>query len=251
MHRPGAKAHNLDKIVVAIPTSSEKRAFLSGLRHLDARTQGSLAVVQTGVGPNLLSDRVARQLEHARVLVSLGTAGALAPGLQPGDLLLPRSITSGAETFRVADEWRDHWQAALAAAGVQACDLPLLQSEGVIHAVAAKRTLYADSGCVAVDMESGLLARFAAEADVPYLVARVVVDPAERTVPCAAVAAIGQYGGLNIGSLLLALARRPREIAGMMQLSRDFRQAAVTLAKLGLLAGSSAGSLPMQNGGTQ
>jgi len=173
-------------------------------------------------------------MHGAAALVSVGTAGALAPDLCAGDMLLPKSIVSTAGSTPVTSEWREHLQTVLASAGVPACDRPLLQARELIHTVADKRRLYADTGCVAVDMESGLLAKQAALAGIPYIVARVVVDPADRTVPRSAGAVTGRDGNLKPGALLLALAKNPGDAARFLRLARDFRQAAATLRALGI-----------------
>ena len=58
--------------------------------------------------------------EGAAALVSFGLAGGLAPGLRPGDLLLPHLVRStGPASWPVDPVWRERVQARLAAGGIQ------------------------------------------------------------------------------------------------------------------------------------
>ncbi len=60
--------------------------------------------------------------------------------------------------------------------------------------VAAKATLRAASGALAIDMESAAVAEAAAEAGVPFLVLRVIADPADRAIPPVALHGVAPDG---------------------------------------------------------
>jgi len=60
---------------------------------------------------------------------------------------------------------------------------------------------------------------------------RIVLDPAERDLPQAALVALGPDGKLRLGALMAALLRRPGEILGLIRLARDARVARVSLGR--------------------
>jgi hypothetical protein len=80
-------------------------------------------------------------------------------------------------------------------------------------------------------MESHGVARAAASADRPMAALRIVLDPAERDLPRAALVALGPEGKLRPGRLMGALMRRPREIWGLLRLARDSRAAEISLSR--------------------
>jgi adenosylhomocysteine nucleosidase len=93
----------------------------------------------------------------------------------------------------------------------------------------SKRTLYAETGAVAADMESHVVANAAATYNLPFAVIRVVTDPAVRPIPSAALAAMRSDGTIDIWSMLRTLARTPRDVGLMVRTALDARAAHATL----------------------
>ena len=72
---------------------------------------------------------------------------------------------------------------------------------GVDYAVAApeaKRRMHVETGAATVDMESHLVARLASTHGLSFAAIRVVIDPAHRVVPGAALAGMRPDGGTSI-----------------------------------------------------
>ena len=73
-------------------------------------------------------------------------------------------------------------------------------------------------------MESHVAAPIAAAHGLPFAVLRVVCDPAERSLPPAALAAMREDGG-RISAVLSSLMRSPGQFPDLLRLSRDARLA--------------------------
>lgn len=167
----------------------------------------------------------------ATAFASFGTAGALDPSLECGAVLVPREV-HGPEGEPLPTHAR--WREAVLAAMPHDCQLsdgPLLTSREPIGARLDKAIAWRESACVAVDMESAAVARFAADAAVPFLVLRVIVDTAADELPEAVLAA-SRAGQVAIGRLLVGLALAPWSIAAVRELARRFRVACDMLSRL-------------------
>ena len=114
----------------------------------------------------------------------------------------------------------------------------LLTSAEAIEDVAAKAAAFAETGAVAVDMESAGVAQIAASKRLPFVAVRAIVDTAGDTLPRAVMAA-GTEGRVRLARLLFGIVRSPREIAPVMRLAQRYRAATRALgavARTGALA---------------
>lgn len=187
-----------------------------------ARSLGGVIRVGNGTSPG--AQRAVDELVESGVtaLLSFGVAGGLAPGLVAGTIIVPRSV--------------------LTMDGEIACDINLVHrlggpSDGYIlghgaiaATVAEKARLYAESGAIALDLESGVVAMNAVAERLPFAVLRVICDPAHRTLPHAALAALDEQGRIKLLSVLAALARRPGELISTVGLVLDVMAARRGLA---------------------
>lgn len=158
----------------------------------------------------------------ATSLLSFGCAAGLAPDLMPGALIIPQWVlVNGARIKTDAALSRDFGvgQPGVLHGGI-------LHSDGLVTTAADKSALHARTGCLAVDMESGFVAR----AGQPFAVLRVVCDDSKRDLPPAArdVLAEGRVSPLK---LLRSLARRPGQIGDLMALGRDAKIARDEMAR--------------------
>ncbi len=85
----------------------------------------------------------------------------------------------------------------------------------------AKRTARAATGAIAVDMESHIAAAVAVRHGLPFAVARVVSDGADRSLPKAAQAGMAADGSMDIAAVLRALARDPRQLPALIRVGRE------------------------------
>jgi hypothetical protein len=86
---------------------------------------------------------------------------------------------------------------------------------------AIKREWHSSSDAVAVDMESHIAARLAAAHALAFAAARVIVDPAHRAVPAAALAGVRPDGSTDAAAVLRALMATPSEAFGLIRLAAD------------------------------
>ncbi|MCW3478597.1 phosphorylase [Neisseriaceae bacterium JH1-16] len=184
------------------------------------------ARIAAGSGVEVLYGLRGGALEHALAerlrtpcegVISFGVAGGLDLALVPGSVVVPRLIDNGTDGF----DTDPAWSAALRAALPWAVDGILAGVDAAVVSVADKQALHRTSGALAVDMESHIAARQAQAAGVPFAACRVVIDPAMRTVPPAALAAMGSDGRTDFVALLRTLAEQPRQLIDLLQLARD------------------------------
>ena len=157
-----------------------------------------------------------------RALISFGVAGGLDPSLVPGDLVTGTFVwcDDGAPIDTTVLES----DIPIIAGGIAGVDTPVLS-------VARKAALHAETGAIAVDMESHAVAAVAAEAGLPMLVLRAIADPAARTLPWAALTGLGPNGRRRPLAVLARLLENPAEIAAVVRLARDSRAALRSLAR--------------------
>ena len=169
------------------------RAFAGGGRPQAALEAALLAVAQ-----------------GAEAIISIGLAGALAPGLQPGDWVVADSVA-----WPGGDAPADpRWSAALAVR-LGARKGAFLSSDEMLTRAADK----ADAGrrwdAVAVDMESRAAALVAQKLSLPFAAARVISDAADVDLPDAVRVGMRPDGRMAGLAVLLALLRRPGDIPAL------------------------------------
>lgn len=155
--------------------------------------------------------------QGAEALLSFGLAGGLQPGLRPGTILVPSNIVT--------------------ATGHYGCDPALLaflggatpQALWAGNAIAAttleKAQLYQRYQTAAIDLESGSVAEVATQHALPFAVLRAVTDPAERTLPPAALVALKADGSLDVIRLLHAVITQPGQIRELILVGQDAKVA--------------------------
>ena len=141
-----------------------------------------ITVVQGGVGPIAANAAAAAIPEGAGLVGSVGFAGALAPTLSPGDVVIPAAIVwleDGGGRYDVSPAVCDALSGALhPGMPGAACGGTLLSSASILAGVVAKRIAFERHAAVAVEMEAAALARWARARGVPFFALRVVLDPA-------------------------------------------------------------------------
>jgi hopanoid-associated phosphorylase len=163
-----------------------------------------------------------------RSIISFGVAGGLAPDLTPGDCVVASAILDH-PAVRPTDPL---WSRKLADMIPDARHGPIMGVNSVVSDPADKRKLHAFTGAVAVDMESHLVARAARAQGLAFAVIRVIIDPAERAVPDAALMALRLRGGAYLTALVWELAARPAELAALLRIARDGYAARASLLRI-------------------
>jgi adenosylhomocysteine nucleosidase len=160
-------------------------------------------------------------------IVSFGVAGGLAPHLRPGNCVIGTAILSGSSQLPTNHEWSQKLLQSIpnAASGT------ILGVSVPVSDPSDKRALHLNTGAVAVDMESHIVAAVGAAHGLPVAAMRVITDPAERALPASAVAAMRPNGTTNIGAMIGSALMRPREIPALLQTAFDALAARATLVR--------------------
>jgi hopanoid-associated phosphorylase len=175
-------------------------------------------------------DRFATELGRAvaggcRGIVSFGIAGGLVASLRPGTLVVASEVIADGERLPTSAGWSQ----AILQSHPGAIHAPIAGSDTVVAFPAAKAALGLGTDAVAVDMESHIAARVAAEHGLPFVVIRAVADPVHRALPEAARGVVSADGRTDVKAVMRSLAREPRQLVGLMRLGLDARRAQSTL----------------------
>ena len=205
-----------------------------------AERAGSVVAVAGGGDFAFLADHVERAIaEGASGVLSFGIAGGLDPELRPGDIVVGNAVIYGRERFKADEIWRQRLATSLHGAGVRmgeiaASDVPVGSRE-------LKAALRQATGAVAVDMESHVAGRLAAQHKLPFAVLRVVGDDAYRSLPPAAVAGLASGGTIDIQGVLKSLLRQPSQLPQLLRVSVDTNKAMASLLRCNRLLGPGLG----------
>ncbi|HBK54707.1 MAG TPA: hypothetical protein DDZ76_00240 [Xanthomonadales bacterium] len=204
------------------------------------RQADGLRVVVSGMGAAAAA-AAARELveQGVRGLIDFGSAGGLDPARQAGDLLLPaRVLNSDGASFSADPDLHARLAAALAAVGLSSQHAAVLEVSAALAAPADKaecRARYHRQGVAAVDMESAAVAQVAAQAGLPFLAVRAVLDAADRRLPGDVLATVDAAGRPQAFALIAALCRRPSLVGDLLALAVARDRAAATLRRAGIV----------------
>ena len=164
---------------------------------------------------------------RANILVSFGIAGGLLPELKPGSLVVSTEVVSEGGCWRGGEGWRGRIAEFAREAG--AVKGPVLGTRAVLATRADKGRARAQTGAIAVDLESAAVAAAANAAGIPFLVLRAVADSAGRELPPAALIALRADGTPDLARVLASVLCRPWQVPSLLGLARDARTALAAL----------------------
>jgi nucleoside phosphorylase len=160
--------------------------------------------------------------------MSFGIAGALAPYLRPGDVVISTEVVSDDNRWTAEPGFQT--RAASLAREIGAFDGAVFGANAILATEEEKSRAWCDTGALAVDLESDVVARIASKAGIPFLVARTIADTACRELPPAALIPLCEAGTPNLARVLGSVLRRPQQIATLIRLARETRMALSALA---------------------
>ena len=184
------------------------------------------AKIAAGPGVLVLSRHSRRELSiaarHAahlgyRGIISFGVAGGLASHLRPGDWVVASAIVES-DTTRSTDAT---WSGRLCDAIKGAIFAPIMGVDAPVAEPESKRVLHRTTGAAAVDMESHVVARIAAAHGLAFTALRVIVDPADRAIPPAALLGMGSGTRADAIAVLREVIARPAQLSGLLRVSFD------------------------------
>jgi hopanoid-associated phosphorylase len=191
------------------------------------------AEVLFGLRGDALAAALAERLQRPCAgLISFGMAGGLAPGLPAGTVLIAHGIVTATGTLQTDPTWTAALHATLQAAQLVTQAGTIAGVDAPVSKAEEKAALHQASGALAVDMESHIGARLARHAGIPFAACRVITDPAQCSVPSAALAGFGDDGGVALAPLLGELLRRPGQLPALLRLGSDAARARAALRQV-------------------
>jgi adenosylhomocysteine nucleosidase len=193
-----------------------------------ARRAGWAVEIGGGTAAGATAAAAALVGQRCTALISFGLAGGLDGRLGPGAIVIPSAVIAGGQRYATDP----HLSRMLSGAISDATVTPhlLIGADMIVADAAEKQRLHRQTGAAAVDLESGAVARVAAAHGLPFAVLRAICDPAERTLPPAALVGIDSQGAIAVWRVLGSLAAHPGQLPALLALSADAATAKRALA---------------------
>lgn len=154
-------------------------------------------------------------------IISMGIAGGLVLGLRTGQWVVANAVLDHGDALPTQAAWTQRLKAQLPGAveGV------FLGADTMIEDAAEKAELHRTTEAIAVDMESHVAARVAARHRLPFAAARVICDPAHRTLPPAARVGMRADGRVDVMAVLRSLVSAPGQLPDLIRTAFDAERA--------------------------
>ncbi|MGZ5922928.1 MAG: phosphorylase family protein [Rhizomicrobium sp.] len=192
---------------------------VTGLAREARIARGARTVPVIGSGDaQLLTNRLEEAIRAgAKGIISFGIAGALAPLLRPGDVVIATHVVHGEERYATDPKWT----AVLRQKLPRATPAIIVGHGEIVSHVDGKRRLFALSGAHAVDTESHIAARIARRHGIPFAAIRTISDAATRGLPPAALIPLKPNGRIRLGGVLRSVMSDPRQIPDLITTGRE------------------------------
>lgn len=225
--------------------SAAVRATLRQVRREDERVwRGVLGkrtalVVTGGIGPRRTQQVLERFTDiPLGMVLSVGCAGALIPGLTTGHLILAPDVCmwSGEaedrlDRFPVDVRLLACARAAAAQAVIPVAEGSLFTSSRVLFTAEEKSRQGNITGAIAVEMETGVHAAFAATRGIPFLAVRIVLDSVGMALPVMK-GMITPEGAVRPLKAVSHLMSHPQHLSALLVLKRCRATASQALTRL-------------------
>ena len=165
----------------------------------------------------MLASKIEAAIDRgARAILSFGICGALSPELAVGVVVVGTDVMCQSERWRADETWTNTLANTYGAASgsVAGSDVVLLTEE-------LKAALHQQTGAIAADMESHIVARVASARGLPFAVLRAVSDDANHPLPPAAAFALNKEGHIDYSAVMLSLLDDPSQIGALIRTARD------------------------------
>jgi adenosylhomocysteine nucleosidase len=191
------------------------------------------ARIAVGPGVSVIcsqGERLAAALESAVArgacgIISFGVAGGLAPGLVPGDWVVATGVMTRQRSFPTDQAWSQSLRERLP----KAVHADILGMDELAADPERKQLLYAQTDAVAVDMESHIAATVAAARQIPFVASRVIIDPADRALPPAALVGLRSDGTPDVGAVFRSVLQQPSQLPALLRIALDAKIAGAAL----------------------
>jgi adenosylhomocysteine nucleosidase len=235
-------------LIISCATAAEagairKKLRITGLKHFpDALvTKGSvhgrdLALVETGVGPRRAKSAARHILDHLEpsYVVLIGAAGAAAPGLKRGDIVIVEQIlrkdgpihdtarTGVSSTLCCNTELNRAAQKILLQSGLHPVTCNCLTVERFVHLREKKSWIHKTFNAGVIEMESAAMAAVLDAAHIPFINVRVISDTAEKSIiDYEKIISVRTKSGRS--GLAFHFAQQPRDLFRLLRFRRHVR----------------------------
>ena len=177
--------------------------------------------------PGLLARLEAATASGCCGIISFGVAGGLDPALAPGARVIATSVVTDTGRVRADEAWARALLAAMPGsvhADISGVDAPVADPAG-------KQALRRSHRTVAVDTESHIAAAVAARRGLPFAAVRVILDPARRRLPPAALLPLRRDGTADFLAVLRSVRQDPAQVPDLLKIIADASLAWSTLAR--------------------
>lgn len=153
------------------------------------------------------------------LLFTCGFAGGLEPGLKVGDVVYELSVNIG-----------DSLKAKLTAAGARPAKIVCVDK--IATTAKEKQALRGQTGADAAEMESGAVQAICRERGIACVTVRVISDAADEDLPLDFNQFLTPDKTLDMGKLMMAVAKAPWKMGALMDLQKKTKVAAQQLAEV-------------------
>lgn len=185
-----------------------------------------IVVVEAGTGRSraIRATRALCEAHHPGWVLSCGYAGALAPQVHKGDIVVPdRFLAQDAEEIRI--------DLSMASDPARRLHVgPLLTVDAIVRKAEDKLALGQQTTAIAVDMETHAVARQCKLTHHRFLAVRVITDDTRSDLPEEVLSLMGATGATRFGAVVGALWKRPSSAQDMLKLREDADRASKNLA---------------------
>lgn len=185
----------------------------------------NVPVFLTGIGREN-AERTTREFLASKtpgLLLTCGFAGGLVSELKVGDVIF--EIPSGGDDNSYAEV-----RSKLIAAGAKPAKF--FCADRVAVTVAEKKKLRDDTGADVAEMESGAVQSICAGLGIRCVTVRVISDAADDDLPLDFNQFLKEDKSLDMGRLMMAVAKAPWKMGALMQLQQNTKLAAQKLAEV-------------------
>jgi len=210
---------------------------ITGLRR-EARIASGEGVraIACGGRADVLRRELSGVLDHrTHGIISFGICAGLSPDVSPGTCIIASEIVTPDGRFPADGAWAIRMRKLLP----DAIQGPVAGVNSVLRNGAEKSALFARTGALAADMESGAGAETAQRHNLPFACLRCVADHAVSDLPDLAIVALRENGTVDVTAVIGSLIRRPAQIPALIRLAGESRSAFAGLLRCRRLLGSS------------
>jgi len=211
---------------------------VTGLRREARLLAGpGIEIIVGGGDHRRLEAMIEERVTDVTGIVSMGIAGGLAPGLRSGQWVVATAVLDLGDALPTHAAWTQRLTAQLP----NAVEGVFLGADAMIAETAEKAQLHRATEAIAVDMESHVAARVAARHRLPFAAARVICDPAHRSLPPAARVGMRADGRVDVMAVLRSLVSMPGQVPDLIRTAVDADRAFKALLRGHRLLASLAG----------